>query len=75
MLISEGYHRRGLPFERIAELAATNPARAYALSPRKGTIAIGADVDLAFIDMEKEQVVSPELLHSAQDSSRPLPRG
>jgi dihydroorotase-like cyclic amidohydrolase len=67
VLISEGYHRRGLPLERIAELAATNPSRAYALSPRKGAIAIGADADLAFVDLEKEQVVSPSLLHSAQD--------
>ena len=43
------------------------PARAYGCQPRKGSLAIGADADLAVIDLEREQVVTPELLHSAQD--------
>ncbi len=67
VMISEGYHRRGLPLERIAELVSLNPARAFALYPRKGTIAVGADADLTLIDLEREVVVTPELLHSAQD--------
>jgi dihydroorotase-like cyclic amidohydrolase len=67
VLISEGYHKRKLPLERIAELVAGNPARAYACYPRKGAITIGADADLALIDLDKEQVVSPAILHSAQD--------
>lgn len=67
VLISEGYHKRGLSLERIAELAATNPARAYACYPRKGAIAVGADADLAVVDLELEQTVTPSLLHSAQD--------
>ncbi len=67
VLISEGHHKRGLPLDRIAEIASANPARAYALHPVKGTISIGADADLALIDLEREQIVTPELLHSAQD--------
>jgi dihydropyrimidinase len=67
VLISEGYHKRRLPLERIAELASTNPAKAYACHPRKGAIAVGADADLAIIDLDKEQVVTAGLLHSAQD--------
>jgi len=67
VLISEGHHRRGLSLERVAELAATNPARAYACFPRKGVIAVGADADLAIVDLDLEQTVTPELLHSAQD--------
>jgi dihydropyrimidinase/allantoinase len=67
VLLSEGYHKRGLPLERIAELASTNPARAYACYPRKGAIAVGSDADLAIVDLDLEQVVTPELLHSAQD--------
>ncbi|MGH2349044.1 MAG: dihydroorotase [bacterium] len=66
-LISEGFHRRGLPLTRIAELAGANPARAFALYPRKGTIAVGSDADLAIVDPDREQAVSPALLHSAQD--------
>jgi len=66
-LISEGYYRRGLPLTRIAELASANSARAFALYPRKGTIAPGSDADLAVIDPDKELTVAPEILQSAQD--------
>lgn len=67
VLLSEGHHRRGIPVERIAQLAAANPARAFNLYPRKGTIAVGSDADLAIIDPNIEQVVTPELCLSAQD--------
>lgn len=67
LMISEGYHKRGLGLGRIAELLSTNPARAFACDPRKGAIALGADADLAFVDLEQEKAVSPDLLHSAQD--------
>ena len=64
-LMTEG-PRRGVPFERIVEIASTNPARAYGLAPRKGAIAIGADADLAILDMDTPRKVTPALLHSAQ---------
>jgi dihydroorotase-like cyclic amidohydrolase len=67
VLISEGHHKRGLPLTRIAELAAAAPAQAYNLFPTKGTIAVGADADLAIVDLDLEQVVTPELCQSAQD--------
>jgi dihydroorotase (multifunctional complex type) len=67
VLISEGYHKRGLALHRVAELASSNPARAYGLYPVKGAITVGADADLAIIDLNREQTVSPMLLHSAQE--------
>lgn len=67
VLISEGFHKRGIPLTRIVELAAANPARAFNLADRKGTIAVGADADLAVVDLDLEQVVTPELCRSAQD--------
>ena len=67
VMISEGYHRRGLPLERIVELVSTAPARAFGCYPRKGRIGIGSDADLVLVDLEKEHIVTPELLHSAQD--------
>ena len=67
VLLSEGYHRRGLSLERIANLVSANPARAYACHPVKGSIAVGADADLVFVDLEKEQTVTPALLLSEQD--------
>ena len=65
-LISEG-PKRGLPLTRVVELASANPARAFGLYPKKGAIAVGADADLVVLDPEREQVVTPELLQSAQD--------
>lgn len=66
-LISEGHHNRGLTLTKIAELASANPARAYNVAPRKGTIAVGADADLTVIDIERTQTVTPEICYSAQD--------
>ena len=67
VLFSEGCHRRGLPPERVAELASGQPARNFGLYPRKGTIAPGADADLAILDPELEAPVTAERLLSAQD--------
>lgn len=65
-MLTEG-RRRGLSLERIVELVATNPARAYGLAPRKGAITIGADADLAIVEMEETHAVTPERLLSTQE--------
>ena len=65
-MLTEGL-RRGLPLERIAALCAGNAARAYGLAPRKGAIAVGADADLALVDLETRRTVTPALLASAQE--------
>jgi dihydropyrimidinase/allantoinase len=67
VLLSEGHHKRGLSLSRVAELVSANPARAYGLWPRKGTLGIGSDADLAVVDLDREQVVTPEILLSGQD--------
>ena len=56
-------HRR---CSRFVELTATNPAKAYGLHPRKGTIAVGSDADLVVWD-ERELVLSNADLHHAVD--------
>jgi len=65
-LLTEG-PRRGLSIPRIVELASTSPARAFGLAPAKGAIALGADADLAIVDMEATHRVTTERLLSAQD--------
>jgi dihydropyrimidinase len=52
VLLSEGYHQRGLSLERIAAVAATNPARLMGLGHVKGAIAPGLDADFALVDLE-----------------------
>jgi dihydropyrimidinase/allantoinase len=65
-MLTEGT-RRGLSLGKIVDLVATNPARAYGLYPRKGAIAVGADADLAIVDLEEAHTVTPERLLSAQE--------
>ncbi len=65
-MLTEG-RKRGLSLERIVDLVSTNPARAYGLAPCKGGIAIGADADLAIVDMDQTNPVTTERLLSAQE--------
>ena len=48
-------------------LTATNPAKMYGLHPRKGTIAIGSDADLALWDPEREVTITNGMLHHNVD--------
>lgn len=52
-LISEGYHKRGLSLEKIARLTSTHAARIFGLNSRKGGIRVGADADLALVDLNE----------------------
>lgn len=72
VLITEGYHKRGLPLHRIAELSAANPARCHGLYPKKGTIAVGSDADLALVDIHESREVTLENLFTAQPFSPEL---
>jgi dihydropyrimidinase/allantoinase len=67
VMLSEGVHKRGVPLERVAQLVSAKPAQTFGLFGRKGTIAVGADADLAVVDMQLEQTVTTELCQSAQD--------
>jgi len=69
VLVTEGYWKRGVSLERIAEISALNPAVYHGLYPRKGTLMVGGDADLAIVDINKEQEVTQEVLRSAQDFS------
>lgn len=66
LLYSEGVLGGGITLEKFVELTATNPAKAYGLHPRKGTIAVGSDADLV-IWGEGERVLRNVDLHHAVD--------
>lgn len=58
-MVSKG--RFGL--HKFVELTATAPAKIYNLHPRKGSIAIGTDADIAIWDPGKEVTLSDAMMH------------
>jgi dihydropyrimidinase len=68
VLLTHGYHARGVSLQRIAQITSFNTARIFNL-PQKGTLAIGADADLAIVDLDAERTVDAEYLQSRADFS------
>ena len=66
LLYSEGVLGGRLTVNRFVELTSTQPAKAYGLHPRKGTIAIGSDADLVIWD-HREVTLTNAMLHHAVD--------
>lgn len=66
LLYSEGVLGGRLTINRFVELTATQPAKAYGLHPRKGTVAIGSDADLVIWD-HREVTLTNSMLHHAVD--------
>ncbi len=58
-MVSKG--RLGL--HKLVDLSATAPAKIYNLHPRKGSIAVGADADLALWNPSAEVVLRDEIMH------------
>ena len=63
LLFSEGVGRGRLDLNAFVALTATNHAKLYGLYPRKGTIAVGSDADIAIWDPERETPVTAGILH------------
>jgi dihydropyrimidinase len=63
MLFSEGVGKRRLSLAEFVAVTATNHAKLYGLYPKKGTIAVGSDADIAIWDPEKEVTISTAMLH------------
>jgi dihydropyrimidinase len=67
LLYSEGVCRGRITVNQFVSLGATNAAKLYGLYPRKGTIAIGSDADIAIWDTDREATISNGLLHHNAD--------
>ena len=63
LLFSEGVGAGRIDLNQFVALTATNHAKLYGLHPRKGTIAVGADADIAIWDPERVVTVTSEMLH------------
>ena len=63
LLYSEGVGGGRIDLNRFVQLTATNHAKLYGLYPRKGTIAVGSDADIAIWDPAREVTVTAAMLH------------
>jgi dihydropyrimidinase len=64
MLYSEGVRTGRITVERFVSLTSTTAARLFGLYPTKGTIAPGADADVALWDPSVERVIRGDQLKS-----------
>ena len=62
LLFSEGVGKGRLTLQEFVALTATNHARMYGLHPRKGTIAVGSDADLAIWEPEREVTLTGAMM-------------
>ena len=62
LLFSEGVGKNRITLQEFVALTATHHARMYGLAPRKGTIEVGADADIALWEPEKEVTLSAAMM-------------
>ncbi|MBX2854861.1 MAG: dihydropyrimidinase [Rhodobacteraceae bacterium] len=67
LLFSEGVNKGRITLNQFVALTATNAAKMFGLHPKKGTIAIGADADLAIWDPGLEREVTAASMHDNMD--------
>jgi dihydropyrimidinase len=63
LLFSEGVGQGRLDLNAFVALTATSHAKLYGLYPKKGTIAVGSDADIAIWDPERETMITAGILH------------
>lgn len=60
VLLSEGYHKRGIPLTTLSAVNSTNTAKLFGLES-KGQICVGKDADLVLVDLDWEREITPDL--------------
>jgi dihydropyrimidinase len=63
VLFTEGVGSGRLTVNQFVDITSTQHAQIYGLYPKKGTIAVGSDADLAIWDVERELTVTNEMVH------------
>ena len=67
ILFSEGVSKGRIDLNRFVALSATNHAKTYGLYPKKGTIAVGSDADIAIWDPERTLTLTHDLMKDGAD--------
>src|SRR5258706_13633352 len=67
ILFSEGVVKRRITLNHFVAVTATNHAKMYGLHPRKGTIAVGSDADIAIWDPARKSTIAAANLHQGAD--------
>lgn len=67
LLFSEGVGKGRITLQQFVQLTATNAAQTYGLYPRKGTIAVGSDADIAIWDPNRRVTLTNDMLHHNVD--------
>ena len=63
LLFSEGVGKGRIDLNHFVALSSTNAAKIYGIHPRKGTIAVGSDADIAIWDPSLEVQIGTAMLH------------
>jgi dihydropyrimidinase len=67
ILFSEGVGKGRITLNEFVALTSTNHAKTYGLYPKKGTIAVGSDADIALWDPKRKETISQSLMHGGTD--------
>jgi dihydropyrimidinase len=67
ILFSEGVSKGRIDINTFVAVTATNHAKTYGLYPRKGTIAVGSDADIAIWDPKKTMTITNANQHHGAD--------
>ena len=62
-----GVNKGRFSVNRFVELNCTNPAKIFGMYPRKGTLSVGSDADIAVWDPEAQHILSVETTHMRTD--------
>ena len=65
LMFSEGVLKGRISLNQFVALSSTNAARLYGMLPRKGTLSIGADADIAIWDPNETRLAGE--MHDAMD--------
>ena len=65
LLFSEGVNKGRISLNKFVALSSTNAARIYGMLPRKGSLSIGADADIAIWDPNEKRIAGE--MHDAMN--------